>query len=49
MPDYPITIDQQNASTGNELYSVAPGENKHPIIICDGQKVRRIGNYFFVS
>ena len=24
-------IDHQNASTGNEIYSVAPGENKHPV------------------
>ena len=31
IPDYPVTIDHQNAYTGNEIYSVAPGENKHPI------------------
>ena len=31
IPDYPVTIDHQNASTGNEIYSVAPGENKHPV------------------
>ena len=24
-------IDHQNASTGNEICSVAPGENKHPV------------------
>ena len=30
---YPVTIiiDHQNASTGNEICSVAPGENKHPV------------------
>lgn len=32
MPDYPVTIiDHQNASTGSEIHSVAPGENKHPV------------------
>ena len=31
IPDYPVTSDHQNASTGNEIYSVAPGENKHPV------------------
>ena len=30
IPDYPVTIDQQNVSTGQEIYSIAPGENKHP-------------------
>ena len=30
---YPVTItDHQNASTGNEICSVAPGENKHPVL-----------------
>ena len=24
-------LDHQNASTGNEIYSVVPGENKHPV------------------
>ena len=24
-------IDHQNASTGSEIHSVAPGENKHPV------------------
>ena len=32
IPDYPVTSDHQNASTGNEIYSVAPGENKHPVL-----------------
>ncbi|XP_044169485.1 uncharacterized protein LOC114973474 [Acropora millepora] len=31
IPDYPVTIDQQNVSTGQEIYSIAPGENKHPV------------------
>ena len=32
IPDYPAAIiDHQNASTGNEIYSVAPRENKHPV------------------
>lgn len=31
IPDYPVTIDEQNVSTGQEIYSIAPGENKHPV------------------
>ena len=31
IPDYPVTIDQQNVSTGQEIYSIAPGESKHPV------------------
>ena len=28
----PVTIiDHQNGSTGNEICSVAPGKNKHPV------------------
>ena len=32
-PDYPV-IDEENQKTsslGNEIYSIAPGENKHPV------------------
>lgn len=33
LPDYPITKDQNtNAhSSGNEVFNIAPGENKHPV------------------
>ena len=42
MPDYPITVndndsnsvncnDNQHTSAGNEIFSTAPGEGKHPI------------------
>ena len=31
IPDYSVTIDQQNVSTGQEIYSIVPGENKHPV------------------
>ena len=35
LPDYPAIIDDNdtNRSLGNEVYSIAPGENKHPISI----------------
>ena len=29
--DHPVTIHHQNVFTGNEIYSVAPGLNKHPV------------------
>ena len=33
IPDYPIISDEQGRqrSAGNEIFSVAPGENKHPV------------------
>ena len=33
VPDYPITSDEEGRerSAGNEIFSVAPGENKHPV------------------
>lgn len=32
IPDYPVTVElNSNNSSGNEVYNIAPGENKHPI------------------
>ena len=31
IPNYPVTEDDSEQSTGNEVYSIAPGENKHPV------------------
>jgi DNA replication protein DnaC len=34
IPDYPILVEQENennVSIGNEIYNIAPGENKHPV------------------
>lgn len=33
IPDYPIVTEEHNSnnSTGREIYSIAPGENKHPV------------------
>ena len=33
LPDYPVTIQQsnKNCSLGNEVYNIAPGENRHPV------------------
>ena len=35
LPDYPIRIAQsnKNCSLGNEVYNIAPGENRHPVSI----------------
>ena len=34
LPDYPVTIQSNtNCSLGNEVYNIAPGENKHPVSI----------------
>jgi hypothetical protein len=34
IPDYPVLVEQENendAAMGNEIYNIAPGENKHPV------------------
>ena len=32
IPNYPVMVDNNNEqSSGNEIYSIAPGENKHPV------------------
>lgn len=32
IPDYPVTVElNSNNSSGNEVYNIAPGKNKHPI------------------
>ena len=34
LPDYPVTLQQsQSCSLGNEIYDIAPGENRHPTSI----------------
>ena len=34
LPDYHVTIqNNKNCSLGNEVYNIAPGENKHPVSI----------------
>ena len=34
LPDYPVTIQSnKNCALGNEVYNIAPGENRHPISI----------------
>ena len=42
IPDYPVTIDQQNVSTGQEIYSIAPGENKHPVSFMKDKKCEEL-------
>jgi len=31
IPDYPVRLEQTAPSLGNEIYDIAPGENKHPV------------------
>ena len=34
LPDYPVTVQSSEISSlGNEIYSVVPGENRHPVSI----------------
>ena len=31
IPNYPVMVDNYEQSLGNEVYNIAPGENKHPV------------------
>lgn len=33
LPDYPVNVEQNSSSksVGNEIFNIAPGENKHPV------------------
>ena len=33
LPDYPVNVEQNSSSksAGNEIFNIAPGENKHPV------------------
>ncbi|XP_028408493.1 uncharacterized protein LOC114531049 [Dendronephthya gigantea] len=41
LPDYPVTI-QQSGSLGNEIYDIAPGENRHPVSIMTDKKSEQL-------
>ena len=44
LPDYPVTIqsNNKNCSLGNEVYNIAPGENKHPASIMRDIKCKEV-------
>ena len=33
LPNYPVNVEQNSSSksVGNEIFNIAPGENKHPV------------------
>ena len=41
LPDYPVTL-QQSGSLGNEIYDIAPGENRHPASIMTDKKCEQL-------
>ena len=43
LPDYPVTLQQsQTDSLGNEIYDIAPGENRHPTSIMTDKKCEQL-------
>ena len=43
LSDYPVTIQSnKNCSLGNEVYNVAPGENRHPVSIMTDKKCEEL-------
>ena len=43
LPDYPVTLQQiQSCSLGNEIYDIAPGENRHPTSIMTDKKCEQL-------
>ena len=43
LPDYPVTL-QQSGSLGNEIYDIAPGENRHPASIMTDKKCEQLAS-----
>ena len=41
LPDYSVTL-QQSGSLGNEIYDIAPGENRHPASIMTDKKCEQL-------
>ena len=41
LPDYPVSL-QQSGSLGNEIYDIAPGENRHPASIMTDKKCEQL-------
>ena len=41
LPDYPVRL-QQSGSLGNEIYDIAPGENRHPASIITDKKCEQL-------
>ncbi len=43
LPDYLITVQtSETGSLGNEIYSIATGENKHPVSIMMNKKCEEL-------
>ncbi|CAB4030823.1 Hypothetical predicted protein [Paramuricea clavata] len=43
LPDYPVTVEtSERGSLGNEIYNIAPGENRHPVSIMTDKKCEEL-------
>jgi hypothetical protein len=43
LPDYPVTVENsERGSLGNEIYNIAPGENRHPVSIMTDKKCEEL-------
>jgi hypothetical protein len=43
LPDYPVTVQSsERTSLGNEIYDIAPGENRHPVSVMTDQKCEEL-------
>ena len=43
LPDYPVTVQiSERGSLGNEIYNIAPGENRHPVSIMTDKKCEEL-------
>ena len=42
-PNYPVTVEtSERGSLGNEIYNIAPGENRHPVSIMTDKKCEEL-------
>jgi hypothetical protein len=43
LPNYPVTVENsERGSLGNEIYNIAPGENRHPVSIMTDKKCEEL-------
>ena len=43
LPDYPVTVQSsKRCSLGNEIYNIAPRENRHPVSLMTDQKCEEL-------
>ena len=51
LPNYPVNVEQNgnSKSTGNEIFNIAPGENKHPVSFMTDKHCKELAFLAFLA